>query len=233
MSAGHGRPAASDAERSDAERSGAERSDAFRDEFVEPDVVRREVVYRGLVWDVVRETFVLPGSTEEITRDFVDHPGAVAVLAVDDDDRVILIRQYRHPVRARDWEIPAGLLDVEGEPAHHAAARELAEEADLTAGTWHVLADQLSSPGGLSETLRIFLARDLAPVPSSERFDRRAEEAGIVVRRVPLDEAVDSVVAGRVTNGTAVIGILQARLARERGWTGLRPADAPWPARRG
>ncbi|GAA4285220.1 NUDIX hydrolase [Brevibacterium daeguense] len=205
----------------------------IRDEFVEPEMLSTEIVYRGLVWNVVRDTFRLPESDEPITRDYVEHPGAVAVAAVDPDDRIMLIQQYRHPIRAREWEVPAGLLDVAGEPAHLTAQRELHEEVDLRAATWNVLADQLSSPGGLSETLRIFLARDVAEVPEAERFARDAEENGIVPRWVPLAEAKEAVVAGRITNATAVIAILQAELARQRGWDGLRPADAAWPARRG
>lgn len=204
----------------------------IHDEFVDPEVLDREVVYHGIVWNVIRESFRLPESSDPLTRDYVDHPGAVAVVALDEHDRIMLIQQYRHPIRARDWEIPAGLLDVEGEAAHLTAARELAEEVDLQADTWHVLADQLSSPGGISETLRIFLARSLRPVSSADRHTRDGEEGGIVPRWVPLAEAKAAVVEGRITNGTAVIGILQTDLARQRGFSGLRPADAPWPARR-
>ena len=201
----------------------------LRDAFGAPEILSSEVAYSGLVWDVVRETFRLPESDEPLTRDFVAHPGAVAVVALDADDRIMLIQQYRHPIRAREWEIPAGLLDVSGEPPHLTAARELAEEVDLAAADWHLLADQLSSPGGISETLRIYLARGLSA--TAEEFDRSGEESGIVPRWVPLSEAKAAVVEGRITNATAVIGILQADLARERGFTGLRPADSPWPAR--
>ena len=104
--------------------------------------------FAGRVWDVVTEEVDL-GEGGVVTRDFVDHTGAVAVLALDDEDRVVLVQQYRHPVGAFEWELPAGLLDVDGEPAHLTAARELHEEADLVAGEWHLLLDHYASPGGV------------------------------------------------------------------------------------
>lgn len=202
----------------------------LRDEVVERPVVRRETAYQGLVWDVTRDVVDL-GDAGEVTREYVDHPGAVVVVAlreVDGVDHVVMIRQYRHPVRALEWELPAGLLDEAGEPPWEAAARELAEEVDLAAATWHVLADFSSSPGGLSEVLRIFLARDVREAPSGD-FTREGEEAGITALWVPLDEAYDAVLAGRVHNPGAVVGILTAWGARARGWAPLRPYDAPWP----
>ena len=152
-----------------------------------PVLVRPSGPFAGRVWDVVTEEVDL-GEGGVVTRDFVDHTGAVAVLALDDEDRVVLVQQYRHPVGAFEWELPAGLLDVDGEPAHLTAARELLEEADLVAGEWHLLLDHYASPGGSSEALRVFLARDLADVPDDERHERDAEELGMPVRRVPLDE---------------------------------------------
>lgn len=186
----------------------------------------------GLVWDVVRDRVDL-GEAGEVTREYVRHPGAVAVAALDEQGRICLIQQYRHPVRAFEWEIPAGLLDVDGEPPHVAAARELHEEADLTAATWHVLADYVSSPGGLDEGLRVFLARDLAVVPDHEQHERDGEELGMPVRWVPLEEVRDAVLAGRVHNATLAIAALAALAARDLDWSTLRPADAPWPGHPG
>nr|WP_310157610.1 NUDIX hydrolase [Phycicoccus sp. 3266] len=186
----------------------------------------------GLVCDVVRDRVDL-GEAGEVTREYVRHPGAVAVAALDERGRICLIQQYRHPVRAFEWEIPAGLLDVDGEAPHLAAARELHEEADLTAGTWNVLADYVSSPGGLDEGLRIFLARDLAEVPHAERHDRDGEELGMPVRWVALEEVRDAVLAGRVHNATLAIAALAALAARDLDWSTLRPADAPWPGHPG
>ena len=182
----------------------------------------------GMIWDVVRDTVDL-GEAGPVTREYVRHPGAVAVIALDEDDRVLLLRQYRHPVRSELWEPPAGLLDVAGEPLHVGAARELAEEADLVADAWWVLADYLTTPGGSDEALRVYLARDLRPVADADRYTREGEEHGIVVRWVPLDEAVDAVLAGRVRNPSAVVGILAAHTCRARGWRDLRPVDAPLP----
>ena len=133
----------------------------LRDRLDPRPVRSAERPFRGRVWDVVSEEVDL-GEGGVVTRDFVDHTGAVAVLALDDDDRVVLVQQYRHPVGAFEWELPAGLLDVDGEPAHLTAARELLEEADLVAGEWHLLLDHYASPGGSSEALRVFLARRLA-----------------------------------------------------------------------
>ncbi|NYF99525.1 NUDIX domain-containing protein [Janibacter cremeus] len=199
----------------------------LRDEIVPSPVVDSEIVFDGVVWDVRREAFDLEG--ERLVREVIDHPGAVAVLALDEQDRTLLIRQYRHPISSHEWEIPAGLLDVAGEDPLLAAQRELAEEADLVAEHWAVLVDYFSSPGGMNEALRIYLARDLSEVPAAERHEREGEEAHILHRRVPLDEVVDAVLAGDVHNSTLVIGVLAAQRMRDHGWTSLRPADSPWP----
>jgi 8-oxo-dGDP phosphatase len=191
-------------------------------------VLDRETVFDGMIWDVVRDTVDL-GEAGVVRREYVLHPGAVCILALDDDQRVLLLRQYRHPVQAQLWELPAGLLDVAGEPPAAAAARELAEEADLRAQRWDVLLDWYNSPGGMSEALRCYLARDLSQVPVSQRHTRGEEEHGMVARWVPLDDARDAVLAGRIHNPGAVAGILAAWVARQLGWSTLRPADAPWP----
>jgi ADP-ribose pyrophosphatase len=193
-------------------------------------VVSSEVAMHGLVWDVVRDRVDL-GDAGQVVREYVRHPGAVAVAALDDEGRICLVQQYRHPVRTFEWEIPAGLLDVDGEAPHVAAARELHEEADLTARRWHVLADYVASPGGLDEALRIYLARDLEPVPEHERHERDGEELGMPVRWVRLEEVRDAVLAGRVHNATVVIAALAAMAARDADWATLRPVDADWPGR--
>ncbi|HYO19928.1 MAG TPA: NUDIX hydrolase [Dermatophilaceae bacterium] len=194
-------------------------------------VLDSAVVFEGVVWDVRRDTVDL-GRAGQVRREYVDHPGAVAIVAlrqVDSCDQVLLIQQYRHPVGAFEWELPAGLLDVAGEPPWLGAARELHEEADLSAGAWHVLIDYYGSPGGLSEALRVFLARDLADVHRDDRFTREDEEQGMPVCWVDLDEAHDAVLAGQLHNPSAVVGILTAHAARARDWATLRPHDAPWP----
>lgn len=187
------------------------------------DVLRSETVHDGIVWDVVRDTVDL-GEAGTVRREYVRHPGAVAVIALDDEDRVLLLRQYRHPVRAELWEPPAGLLDVPGEDPLEAARRELAEEADLMAGSWWVLADYLTTPGGSDEALRVYLARDLTEVPEADRHERQDEERDMEPAWVPLDDALAAVQDGRVRNPSTVVGVLAAALSRGRGWTGLRPA---------
>ncbi|MGA4779044.1 NUDIX domain-containing protein [Cellulosimicrobium sp. AB352] len=195
-------------------------------------VVETTVVHEGRVFDL-RSDVVDLGDGGRVTREYLDHPGAVAIVALDADERVLLLRQYRHPVRRELWEVPAGLLDVVGEDGRVAAARELAEEADLRAARWDVLVDYFTTPGGSNEALRVFLARDLSPVPDDERFAREAEELDMELRWVPLDEAVPAVLGGALHNPSAVVGILAAATSRAGGWASLRPADAPWPERRG
>ncbi|MEU0051778.1 NUDIX hydrolase [Streptomyces sp. NPDC006184] len=164
-------------------------------------------------------------------RDYQVHPGSVAVLALDDEDRVLLINQYRHPVRHRLWEIPAGLLDVPGENPLHAAQRELYEEAHVKAGDWRVLTDVYTTPGGCDEAVRIFLARNLSPA-DQQRFEAEHEETDMEHARVPVEELVRRVLAGDVHNNCLVVGVLSLVAARGGdGLDALRPADAPWPAR--
>jgi 8-oxo-dGDP phosphatase len=161
-------------------------------------------------------------------RDVVLHPGAVAVLALDDGERVLMIRQYRHPVGRLLWEIPAGLRDVAGEDPWTTAQRELVEEASYRARDWRVLADYYSSPGYSTERLRVFLARDLEPVPAAERhFVPQDEEAHLLLDWLPLDEAVGKVFAGELHNGPAILAIMAGYAARSGGYDRLRPADSP------
>jgi ADP-ribose pyrophosphatase len=161
------------------------------------------------------------GSTGQ--RDVVVHPGAVGVIALDDADRVVMIRQYRHPVRSYLWEVPAGLKDVSGEPLIETARRELLEEAGLVAQRWDRLLDLYASPGGSSEEVTIFLGRDLSVADRPADFTLAAEELDLEVARVPLDDAVAAVRDGRIRNSLAVAGILAAVTARADDWHGLRP----------
>jgi 8-oxo-dGDP phosphatase len=205
-------------------------SDDLRDRAVSHPVSDVTARYQGMKWDVVTETVTLSDG-QQVRRDVVVHPGAVGVVALDDEDRVLLIRQYRHPVGRELWELPAGLLDEVGEDAVVAAQRELAEEAYLTADRWDVLIDVFSSPGMSGEAYRIYLARDVAAVPVGQRHARREEEASLVERWVPLADAVSAVMSGGVHNAMAVVGILAASRARDVGWQTLRPADLEWPQR--
>lgn len=194
------------------------------------DVVGSETVYSGKIITLRRDDVRMSdGST--VVRETIDHPGAVGIVALDDAGNVVLVNQFRHPVRARLDELPAGLLDVPGESALDAAKRELAEEAGLVADDWHVLLDLHPSPGASNEAIRLFLARGLRPVPDDHDFEPEHEEITLTVEREPLAEAVRRCLAGNVTNATAVAGLLAAVHGRATGWRDLRPADAPWPAR--
>jgi ADP-ribose pyrophosphatase len=185
-----------------------------------------DTVFTGRVVSLRRDIVTMPGGTTS-QRDVVVHPGAVGVVALQGTD-VLLVNQYRHPVTRRLDELPAGLLDVAGEPALRCAQRELMEEAGYEAATWHLLVDILTSPGMTDESIRIFLARDLRPV---ERDVQEHEELEMTTRWVPLASAVDAALAGELENGPCVAGVLAASVAVQRDFAGLRPADAPWRAR--
>ena len=188
-------------------------------------VVASEVSFSGRVWDVVSDHVDL-GDAGVAVRDYVEHTGAVAVLAVREDrgePEVLVIRQYRHAVGAEDWELPAGLLDVDGEPALEAARRELAEEADLHAMHWEELLAFTPSPGSLGERITVFVATGLSDVPEDDRHERQHEEAGMPVGWVSLSDAVSAILAGQVHNGPLMVALLAyaARLARAEGPTGV------------
>lgn len=178
----------------------------LRDEPVDLEVVSTEVVYEGAVWDVRSDT--VRYGDGEMTRQYVEHPGAAAVVAIDDDERVVLIQQYRHPIKERDWEIPAGLLDVAGEPPLETAKRELTEEVDLEADRWQHLLSMHTTPGGNDEIVHLFLARGLRTVQTD--YEREHEESDMRVERVPLAEVIDGVLAGRLRNGILAVGALAA-----------------------
>ncbi|MEU3560430.1 NUDIX hydrolase [Kitasatospora sp. NPDC006786] len=187
--------------------------------------------FQGKVTGVRSEEVRMPDGSWA-RRDYQTHPGSVSVLALDDEQRVLVLRQYRHPVRQRLWELPAGLLDVPGENPWRAAQRELYEEAYCKAGTWRILADYYTSPGGTDEALRMFLATDLAPA-EGERYAAEGEEQEIEVAWVPVPELIQLIQAGKLHNPTLVTGTLavHAALTGPDGLDALRPADSPWPAR--
>ena len=162
------------------------------------------------------------------TRDVVVHPGAVGIIALDDNGNVLLVHQYRHPVRQRLWEPPAGLLDEAGEDPLEAAKRELFEEAHYRADRWDVLVDAFTSPGMTDESVRIYLAREVRPA-EGDRHEGIDEERDMPVRWVPLSDAVEAILGGRLHNPMAVMGLFATAHARDRDFRDLRSADAPWP----
>lgn len=178
----------------------------LRDEKVDLEIVSTDLVYEGAVWDVRSDT--VRYGDGEMTRQYVEHPGAAAVVAIDDEERVVLIQQYRHPIKERDWEIPAGLLDVAGEPPMETAKRELTEEADLAADRWQHLVSMHTTPGGNDEVVHLFLARGLRAVETD--FEREHEESDMRLERVPLAKVIDGVLAGRLRNGILATGALAA-----------------------
>ncbi|MSS83954.1 NUDIX hydrolase [Actinomycetaceae bacterium WB03_NA08] len=197
--------------------------DEHNDDAIVVDSQRR---WAGRLWSMQEDRLLLSAHSNPITRQYMRHPGAVAILALNDANEVLLINQYRHPVRAQLWEIPAGLLDIEGEDYLSAAKRELREEVDLYADQWNVLLDLFLSPGCSTESLRIFLARDLHAAESV--FLRQDEEADIAVKWVPVDEAVAYVLAGNFHNPSLVSGILALESSMRRSFHDIRPSDAPW-----
>ena len=204
----------------------------LRDEPGQRPVTARTRLHRGMIFDLVRDTVDFADGVR-FDREYVRHTGAVAVLALDAEDRVLMIRQYRHPVGHELWEIPAGLLDLDGEAPHLAAARELAEETGYDPTWMRTLVDLRPSPGGNDEVIRVYLAAGVRR--SEHEFVRTDEEAELVTRWVPLSEAVDAVLEGRVTNATTVSAVLalQSLRARGQGPEALRPADAPFMVRPG
>ncbi|KOU26942.1 MULTISPECIES: NUDIX hydrolase [unclassified Streptomyces] len=195
------------------------------------EVVASRTPFEGAKTSVKSDQVRMPDRAV-VRRDYQVHPGSVCVLALDEEQRVLVLKQFRHPVRHRLWELPAGLLDVPGENPLHAAQRELYEEAHAKAGDWRVLADFFSSPGGSDEAVRVFLARDLAEA-EGKRYEVSDEEADMEIARVPLADLVRGVLAGELGNPGLVTGVLAlaAALASEGGIDSLRPALAPWPAR--
>ncbi len=190
-------------------------------------VVSSAELARGAMVRLRKDMVRMPGG-EVVGRDVLEHPGAVAVLALDAAERVLMIRQYRHPVGRLLWEIPAGLRDIAGEPLRATAERELLEEAGYRAAEWRVLTDSFSSPGISTERIRIFLARGLAWVPESERsYVPEHEEAHLELSWVPLEQAAARIFAGDLHNGVTALGILSAYAARKDGFAALREPDAP------
>lgn len=188
-------------------------------------VAASETLYVGNIFALRADEVRMPGGSTA-RREIVEHYGAVAVVALDEQGRVVLVYQYRHPFGRRLWELPAGLLDMSGEPPHVSAARELEEEAGLAADSWHTLVDLDTAAGFSDESVRVFLATGLRDVG---RPEGEHEEADLTVERVALDEAVAKVYSGEIVNSISVAGILAAHAMP--GIDALRAVDAPWTDR--
>ncbi len=182
-----------------------------------------ETLYTGKIFALRSDRVRMPGG-KVVTREIVEHFGAVAVVAIDDDGNIPMVYQYRHAFGRRLWELPAGLLDVDGEAAHLTAARELMEEAGLKAKEWTVLVDLDSTPGFSDESVRVYLATGLTQVDRPHAHD---EEADMTLEWFPLADAARKVLSGEVVNAIAVAGILAAHAVRT-GFARPRPVDSPW-----
>ena len=182
-----------------------------------------ETLYTGKIFALRRDQVQMPGGNE-VTREVVEHFGAVAVVAMDDDDNILMVYQYRHPLGRRLWELPAGLLDVHGEAPHLTAARELQEEAGLEAGDWRVLVDLDSTPGFSDESVRVFLATELSQVDRPEAHD---EEADMKLQWFSLEDAAQQALSGEIVNSIAVAGIMAAHVVT-REFMHTRPVGSPW-----
>ncbi|MEZ0364982.1 NUDIX domain-containing protein [Mycobacterium sp. pUA109] len=187
------------------------------------ETVSSQILHQGKIFALRADRVRMPGG-KTVTREVVEHFGAVAVVALDDEGNIPLIYQYRHPLGRRLWELPAGLLDMHGEVPHLTAARELQEEAGLAADNWQTLVDLDSTPGFSDESVRVYLATGLREVDRPEAHD---EEADLIVKWYPLQDAVREVFRGEIVNSLAVAGILAAH-AVAQGVAQPRPADAPW-----
>jgi 8-oxo-dGDP phosphatase len=185
--------------------------------------VSSEDVHVGKVVALRVDEVEMPGGGTA-RREIVEHMGAVAVVAVDDEGQVVLIHQYRHALGRHLWELPAGLLDHDGEQPVVGARRELAEEVGLDAARWDTLVDTAASPGFTDEVVRVFLARELSEV---DREVQGEEEADLEIHRFGIGEAVRMVLAGEIVNSSTVAGLLAAREVLE-GRVEPRPADAPF-----
>jgi 8-oxo-dGDP phosphatase len=188
------------------------------------ETVASETLYVGKIFALRADEVRMPGGGTA-RREVVEHYGAVAIVALDENNNVAMVYQYRHPVGRRLWELPAGLLDIGGEPPQHTAARELEEEAGLQARDWSVLVDVVSAPGFSDECVRVYVATGLTDVGRPEAHD---EEADLKLQWFPLTDAVKMVLSGEIVNSLAVAGILSARTI-DRDVQALRPSDAPWP----
>jgi 8-oxo-dGTP pyrophosphatase MutT (NUDIX family) len=186
------------------------------------ETVNSETLYIGKIFALRVDDVRMPhGNVAK--REVIEHYGAVAVLAMDEDNNIVMVYQYRHPVGRRLWELPAGLLDLGGEPPHISAARELKEEAGLEATEWRVLVDLITAPGFSDESVRVYLATGITDVGRPDAHD---EEADLQVKWFSLEEARRMVLDGEIVNSIAIAGILAAHDVEDP--SALRPADAPW-----
>ncbi len=193
-------------------------------------VKSHRVLAQGKVSSFVEDEVVVP-SGEVLKRQYVTHPGAVAIVAWDENDQIVVVDQYRHPIAHRLVEIPAGLLDHQDEDPLKAAKRELAEEAKVAAKDWRVLVDIFTTPGACAEGLRVYLARGISDTQRPAGFVLEGEETQMNAYRLPRQQLLENIYAGKLSSPSLISGLLALEVARTSGKLDqLRSADAPWPA---
>ena len=181
-----------------------------------PVVSTRDLHRDGWVVALREDVITRPGHSEEFSRISLEHPGAVVVLAVDERERVVCLRQYRHTSGHDFVELPAGLRDAGDEPAVVTAQRELREEVELEASQWRLLLSTYASAGISDEVHEIFLARGLTHAPRGD-FEMRHEEAEMERFLVPMADLLDAVLEGRVRQGPLAQAVLAYEVHRQRG----------------
>ena len=167
-------------------------------------VINRSLtLHQGRVFNLVKENYTLEnGVTSEM--DFIQHPGAAAMVPLLNDQEVVLIKQYRHAIREFIWEIPAGTLDA-GETPLNCAKRELVEETGYSADDWHRLGTITPVPGCSNERIHIFLASDLKP--AEQHLD---DDEMLNVHPVQLNDALQMILAGEISDGKTISGLFLA-----------------------
>ena len=207
------------------DRNGDDRPQELADRPMAWPVVSSHYLHRDDWVVALREDMITrPGHSEEFSRISLEHPGAVVVLAVDDDERVMCLRQYRHTSGREFVELPAGLRDAGDEPAVETAKRELREEVELEAAHWQQLLSTFSSAGITNEVHEIFLARGLSHAPRGD-FAMEHEEAEMEHFWVPMADLLDAVLEGRVRQGPLVQAVLAYDVLKRRGVVAASEAD--------
>ncbi len=181
-----------------------------------PVVASKDLHRDDWVMALREDVITRPGHPEQFSRISLEHPGAVIVLAVDEQERVMCLRQYRHTSGHAFVELPAGLRDAGDEPAVETAKRELQEEVELEASEWRLLLSTFPSAGITDEVHEIFLARGLTHSPRGD-FEMRHEEAEMEHFWVPMADLLDAVLEGRVRQGPLAQAVLAYAVLRQRG----------------
>ena len=193
----------------------------FGDDPLEEHVVERRLIHRGRYLEFRVDTIERADGSRG-TRDVVGHPGAIAVLALDDDGRLLLVRQWRIPAERAMLEIPAGTLDVHDgvtEDPDLAARRELEEETGSRAASWRKLAEFWTAPGFASELMHLYLATGLTSAAGDDRLTPDEDER-LELSRVTVDEALTLVDRGEISDAKTILGVLWLDRLRRAGELG-------------